>query len=134
MNLESLEYRIDELEYQKLMISKKIKALEIERNKIRGKIEEIWEQIDGYKEENEYGRLTLDGGVKVLKLPVIGSEKGIQEALKGELKAGGGEDKETTRKYRRDKHRRDAQMAANVMDGMAPDEKGDEDAWKLGRA
>ena len=134
MNLESLEYRVDELEYQKLMISKKIKQLEIERTKIRGKLEEIWDQIDGYKEENEYGRLTLEGGVKVLRLPVIWSEKGIQDALKGELAAGGGEDVETTRKYRRDKHRRDAQMAANVMDGMNPEEKGDEEGWKLGRA
>jgi hypothetical protein len=134
MKMESLEYRLDELEYQKLQITKKIKELEIQRNKIRGKIEEIWDMIDGYKEKNEYGHTTLEGGVRVLKLPVIGSEKGIQEALKGELAAGGGEDEKTARKYRRDKQRDDAQMAANVMDGMSPKEKGDEDGWKLGRA
>jgi hypothetical protein len=134
MNLESLEYRVDELEYQKLIITKKIAQLEFEKDKIRGKLEEVWDMIDGYKEKNEYGYATLEGGVRVLKLPVIGSEKGIEEALSGKVVAGGGEDLETTRKHRKKKHRDDAQMAANVMDGMNPDVKGDEDGWKLGRA
>jgi len=134
MKMESLEYRVDELEYQKLQISKKIKMLEYEKAKIRGKLEEVWDMIDGYKEANEYGHTTLEGGVKVLKLPVIGSDKGIQDALKGEVAAGGGEDLETAKRLRHIKHRADAQMAATVMDGMSPDTKGDEDGWKLGRA
>ena len=134
MNLESLEYRVDELEYQKLQIVKKIRQLEFEKDKIRGKLEEVWDMIDGYKEKNEYGYSTLEGDVRVLKLPVIGSEKGIAEALSGKVAAGGGEDLETTRKYRKKKHREDAIMAATVMDGMSPDTKGDEEGWKLGRA
>lgn len=134
MNMESLEYRVDELEYQKLQIVKKIKLLEREKERIQGKLEEVWDMIDGYKEKNEYGYHTLEGDVRVLKLPVIGSDAGIQEALTGELKAGGGENIEETKAFRRQKHRDDAQMAANVMDGMSPDTKGDEDGWKLGRA
>lgn len=134
MKLESLEYRVDELEYQKLQIAKKISELEFEKNKIRGKLEEVWDMIDGYKEKNEYGYSTLVGDVKVLKLPVIGSDKGIADALSGKVEAGGGEDLEATRKYRKQMHREDAQLAATVMDGMSPDEKGDEEGWKLGRA
>jgi hypothetical protein len=134
MNLESLEYRVDELEYQKLMITKKIRQLEFEKDKIRGKLEEVWDMIDGYKEKNEYGYSTLEGDVRVLKLPVIGSEKGIEEALSGKVAAGGGEDLETTRKYRKKKHREDAEMAANVMDGMNPEFSEEDEGWKLGRA
>ena len=110
-------------------ITKKIKLLEREKDKLRGKLEEVWDMIDGYKEKNEYGYSTLEGDVRVLKLPTIGSDLGIQEALDGELKAGGGESVKETKAFRRKKHRDDAQMAANVMDGMNPDT----DGWKLGR-
>ena len=134
MKLETLEYRVDELEYERLQISKKIKELEMRKERISGKLEEIWDMIDGYKEGEGYGRTTLEGGVRVLKLPVIGSEKGIHDALKGELRAGGGEDEKTARAYRKKKQRDDCQMAVNVMDGMSPDKKGGEDDWKLGRA
>lgn len=122
MNMESLEYRVDELEYQKLQIVKKIKLLEEEKTKIRGKLEEVWAMIDGYKEKNEYGYHTLEGDVRVLQLPVIGSDKGINDALTGGLAASGGEDLETTKKYRAQRHREDAQMAATVMDGASPKE------------
>jgi hypothetical protein len=134
MNLESLEYRVDELEYQKLQIAKQIRQLEFEKDKIRGKLEEVWDMIDGYKEKNEYGYSTLEGGVKVLKLPQIGSDKGIADALGGKVAAEGGYDLETTRKYRKQRHREDAQMAANVMDGMNPDTSEEDESWRLCRA
>ena len=131
MNMESLEYRVDELEYERLQLVKKKKEIEEEIIKIRGKLEEVWSMIDGYKEKNEYGYSKLEGGVRVLKLPVIGSQKGIDEALSGKVTAIDGEDLETVKKYRAQKHRDDSQMAATVMDGMNPSNKGDEDGWKL---
>ena len=128
MNMESLEYRVDDLEYQRLQVTKEIKLLEQKKERIRGKLEEVWAMIDGYKEKNEYGYSTLEGDVRVLKLPTIGSDLGIHEALKGELRAGEGESLKEVKAFRLQKHKDDAQMAVNVMDGMSPD-----DDWKLGR-
>ena len=131
MNMESLEYRVDDLEYQRLQITKEIKLLEQKKERIRGKLEEVWAMIDGYKEKNEYGYSTLEGDVRVLKLPTIGSDLGIEEALQGELRAGEGESLKEVKAFRLQKHKDDAQMAVNVMDGMSPET--DEDDWKLGR-
>ena len=120
MDLESLEARIDELEFEKRKLRKKIEALKRTEDELRGRIKEIWEQIDSWKEIGEFGTLTREGDARVFKLPVFGNEKDVANALAGGEAGPQGESLAEVKQAREQKGKSDGQQAVDIMDGQSP--------------
>lgn len=120
MNRESIELRIDELNIRKKVLIKKALDLKRQIHKVDGRIEEMWEWLDSWKEKGEYGVRTLEGGVKVLKVPTFKTQAELQRALSGEPQAIGGASEKETLQARESRARFDAQQAVDVLSGQSP--------------
>jgi len=126
VNRESIELRIDELNIRKAVLTRKLRALEKQIEHVEGRIEEMWEWLDSWKEKGEYGVRALEGGVKVMKLPEFKTQAEIQRALSGEPQAVGGASEKETLQAREARGRHDAQEAVNVLSGQSPYDEDDD--------
>ncbi len=117
---DTIEGRIEELEHERLRLSKKMEALETRRVEISGALTEMWKWLDTVKGSEGYGQTTWDGKVKVLKLPEFGSPTAIKEHIEKRGLAIDGEDEELVKKIRGQKARERSKRAIHIMDGQSP--------------
>ena len=127
MNSDVIEWRIEELEHERLRLSKEIEKIETRRVEIRGGIAEMWKWLDTVKGAEGYGNTTFDGKAKVLKLPVFGTPAAIKEAIETRDTAIDGEDEELVKEIRTVKARERSQRAIDIMDGKSPFIESEED-------
>ena len=120
MNRESIELRIDELNIRKRVLIKKALDLKKQIERVDGRIEEMWEWLDSWKEKGEYGHRTLENGVRVMKVPTFKTQEEMQKALSGKPQAIGGASEKETLRAREGRARGDGQQAVNVLSGMSP--------------
>ena len=127
MNRESIELRIDELNVRKKVLLMKYKDLKNEITKVEGRIEEMWDQLEAWQDKGGYGHRSVEGDVRVMKVPKFKTMDEMQSALEGKPAAKGGFDEKTTLRAREARARFDAQQAVDVLDGNSPYNE-DEDA------
>lgn len=120
MNRESLELRVDELNIRKKVLIKKALALKKQIAHVDGRIEEIWEWLDSWREKGEYGHRKLEGGVRVMKVPTFKTQEEMQRALSGKAEALGELDEMTIRDARESRAKFDAQQAVDILSGQSP--------------
>ena len=120
MNPDIIEFRIEELEHERLRLADEIDKMEERRREIRGAITEMWKWHDTVKDAEGYGQTTFDGKSKVLKLPTLGSPEAIKDAIENRGTAIGGEDEELAGKVRMDKAQHESKKLINLMDGKSP--------------
>ena len=120
MNPDIIEFRIEELEHERLRLADEIDKMEERRREIRGAIKEMWKWHDTVKDAGGYGQMTFDGKSKVLKLPTLGSPEAIKDAIENRGTAIDGEDEELAGKVRMDKAQHESKKLINLMDGKSP--------------
>ncbi len=72
-DVDIIEWRIHELEQERLKLQHEKDLLEVRRAEIKGAIAEMWRWHDTVKDAKGYGTTTFDGEARVLKLPTFGS-------------------------------------------------------------
>jgi len=120
VNRESIELRIDELNIRKKVLIKKALDLKKQIERVDGRIEEMWEWLDSWKEKGEYGHRKLEGGVRVMKVPTFKTQEEMQRALSGKAEALGEIDEMTILDARESRARFDAQRAVDILSGQSP--------------
>ena len=120
MNLESIELRIDELNIRKKVLIKKALDLRKQIREVDGRIAEMWEWHDGWKEKGDYGHRKLEGGVRVMQVPKFKTQEEMQRALSGKAEALGELDEMVIRDIREHRASPDAQQAVNILSGQSP--------------
>lgn len=120
MNRESIEIRIDELNIRKKTLEKKLRDLKKDIARVDGRIEEMWDWLEGWKEKGGYGHRTLEEGVRVLKVPEFKTQAEMERALSGKPQAIGGLDEKVAIQSRESRSRHDAQQAVDVLSGQSP--------------
>ena len=131
MNSDVIEWRIEELEHERIRLAKDIGKLETRRVEIRGAITEMWKWLDTVKGAEGYGNTTFDGKAKVLKLPVFGTAEAIRDAIENRGLAVDGEDQELVKEIRTAKARERSKRAIKIMDGKSPFIEDDSDGSRL---
>lgn len=120
MNRESIELRIDELNIRKKVLIKKAFGLRKQIREVDGRIAEMWEWLDAWKEKGEYGHRKLEGGVRVMQVPTFKTQEEMQRALSGKAEALGEIDEMTILDARESRAKFDAQQAVNILSGQSP--------------
>lgn len=120
MNRESIELRIDELNIRKKVLIKKALGLRKQIREVDGRIAEMWEWLDSWREKGEYGHRKLEGGVRVMQVPTFKTQEEIQRALSGKAEALGEIDEMTVLDARESRAKFDAQQAVNILSGQSP--------------
>jgi len=125
-DVDVIEFRIQELEYERARLQAKIDALEVRRTEIKGAIAEMWKWHDTVKGAQGYGKTTFDGESKVLKLPTLGSPAAVKAEIENRALAIDGEDEELVKKIRATKARGRSQRVLEIMDGNSPHKEKDD--------
>ena len=120
MNPDIIEFRIEELEHERLRLADEIDKLDERRKEIRGAIKEMWKWHDSVKDAGGYGQTTFDGKSKIMKLTTLGSPEAIKDAIENRGTAIDGEDEELAGKIRMDKAQHESKKLINLMDGKSP--------------
>jgi len=120
VNLESIELRIDELNIRKKVLIKKALDLRKQIREVDGRIAEMWEWLDSWKEKGDYGHRKLEGGVRVMQVPKFKTQEEMQRALSGKAEALGELDEMVIRDIREHRASSDAQQAVNILSGQSP--------------
>lgn len=128
MNRESIELRLDELNIRKKVLEKKLRDLQRDIAKTDGRIEEMWEQLDAWKDKGGYGHRTLENGVRVLNVPKFKTQAEMERALSGKPQAIGGLEEKDAIRAREARSRSDAQQAIDVLSGQSPYDEDESDA------
>jgi hypothetical protein len=116
-----IEFRIQELEHERLRLAEEMDKLEDRRKEIQGAITELWKWLDTVKDAQGYGQTTFDGKARVLKLPELGSAQAIKDAIENRGTAIEGEDEELAAKVRMDRAQHDSAKLIRLMDGKGAD-------------
>ena len=127
MNKESIEARIDELTIRKRVTKRKLGDLERQLERIEGRLEERWDEFNTHKDTGEYGHQTLEGGVRVLKVPKFKTQEEMERALSGEPAAIDKAGEAATIQAREARARLDGQKLVDNLSGNSPFDE-DEDA------
>jgi len=117
MDPDIIEFRIQELEHERVRLAQQMDKLEDRRREIKGAIAEMWKWFDTVKDAKGYGQTTWDGKAKVLKVPVFGSPDAIKQGIENRETAIDGEDHELVAKIRMDKARGQSRKLIKEMDG-----------------
>lgn len=120
MNRESIELRIDELNIRKKVLIKKALDLRKQIREVDGRIAEMWEWHDSWREKGEYGHRKLEGGVRVMQVPTFKTQEEMQRALSGKAEALGEIDERTILDARESRAKFDAQQAVDILSGQSP--------------
>ena len=120
MDADIIEFRIQELEHERLRLAKEMDILEDRRKEIQGGITELWKWHETVKDAQGYGRTTFDGKAQVMKLPVLGSKELIKDAIENRGTAIDGEDKEKAEDVRMDRAQHDSKRLIRLMDKQSP--------------
>lgn len=120
MNRESIELRIDELNIRKKVLIRKALDLRKQVREVDGRIAEMWEWLDAWKEKGEYGHRKLEGGVRVMQVPTFKTQEEMERALSGKAEALGELDEMTILDARESRAKFDAQQAVNILSGQSP--------------
>ena len=131
VNRESIEARIDELNLRKKVTKQKIRDLEKQLERVEGRIEEMWNWHDIHRDTGEYGHHSLEGGVRVLKVPKFKAQEEMERALSGEPAAIDRADEKETIRAREARARLDGQQLIDNLDGNSPlDKREDANNWE----
>ena len=134
MDADIIEFRIQELEHERLRLAKEMDILENRRKEIQGGINELWKWHETVKDAQGYGRTTFDGKAQVTKLPTLGSKELIRDAIENRGTAIDGEDEELASDVRMDRAQHDSKRLIRLMDKKSPDaEEYPDEEWTHNR-